>query len=289
MHYDSIRSKALVLIAAGSLLGLACGDDSSPPPEADSSGGNDSTSTGSTVSATSLSNMSADTTAADSSSTGMADGSFLDPSTSTGSMPDPQPNGSPCRGEADCESGFCYDNPLQGGGICSECLTDADCDAGTCAIDFKGTGYAVCTDGSLGLMCSSDEGCMGDLVCTELINTGGLIPDDFCSECRNDDVPCADPMQICSPVYDLANLAGYYGCVDPMSVENGGGCPVDGGVGDGTVCQSGMCGVAMLGGLFPAGVCGECLTDADCVAMGLTTCQPPDADLMAGITPATCI
>ncbi|MEM9460675.1 MAG: hypothetical protein AAGF11_41280 [Myxococcota bacterium] len=287
-----MRSKALVMMMAASLLTLACGDDSSPPA-GESSGGDDTTTAGTppTPGTTSIGMSSADsTTGAVDSTTGMADGSFLDPSSSSDDAPpEPQPNGSPCMEEAECESGFCYPNPLEGGGICSECVTDEDCDEGTCAIDFTGSGYAICTDGALGLMCTTDEGCMGDLVCTQLINTGGFIPDEFCSECRNDDVPCPDPMQLCAPVYDLANLAGYHGCVEPMSVENGGGCPLDGAVGDGAVCMSGLCGVAMLGGLFPAGVCGECLTDADCMMMGLTTCQPPEADLMAGVTGATCV
>lgn len=287
MHYESIRSKALVLLAAGSLLSLACGDDSSPPPAADSSGGNTSTSTGSSVSATSMPTTAGTTVAADS-TTGMADGSFLDPSTGTTGRPDPQPNGSPCKGEGDCESEFCYENPLMGGGVCSECLTDEDCGEGTCSVDFM-LGYAVCADGALGLMCNTDEGCMDELVCAELINTGGMFPLDFCSECRNDDVPCTDPTQTCSPIYDLQNFAGYFGCVDPGSVENGGGCPVNGMVGDDTVCNSMRCGVATLFGPIVVGVCGECLDDADCVAMGLTTCQAPEVDLMAGITPATCI
>ncbi|MCA9706635.1 MAG: hypothetical protein KDK70_12350, partial [Myxococcales bacterium] len=286
MRYDTMRTMALALVAAGSLLGSACGDDSTPPA-ADSTSSGDDTGTTTNVSATSQSTSATvtTTTGADS-TTGMADGSFLDPSTSTGTEPpNPQPNGSQCTGPDDCETMFCYEVPMFGG-LCSECLTDEDCGKGTCSIDLN-MGYAICTDGSLGVMCSTDEGCMGDLVCSELVNTGGIFPANFCSECRDDDVPCAGG-DICSPVYDLENIAGYMGCVTPGSVENGGGCPLNGVVGDGTVCMSGACGVAQLFGLIPIGICGECVDDADCVAMGLTTCEPAVAD-MSGVTPATCI
>ena len=83
----------------------------------------------------------------------------------------PQPLGGMCSASDECDSGFCYDIPMFGG-VCSECLMDSDCDMGTCAGDFN-AGYAVCTDGALGLMCDSDEGCMGELVCGTVIDTGG--------------------------------------------------------------------------------------------------------------------
>jgi len=272
-------------IATSCLLSLGCPADDPPPPVADTTGGEDSgTSTSGNVSMTSMGSLDSADTTAGGVSTGMADGSFLDPSTDEGPGPMPQPNGGMCDGADGCVSGFCYDIPMLGG-ICSECLTDTDCDAGTCSLDLM-LGYAVCTDGSLGVMCSTDEGCMGDLICAELINTGGIFPADFCSECR-DDTPCAGE-QICTPVYDIVNIAGYQGCVDPASVPNGGGCPLDGVMGDGAVCQSGQCGTATLFGLVPVGVCGECLTDMDCEGMGLTTCQEATADMM-GLMGATCI
>jgi len=287
MH-SSMRTKAMMWIATGTLLGLGCPADEPEPPAADSTGadstGTDET-TGSNVSMTS-GNDGADTTAGPSESSGIADGSFLDPSTDDeGPGPTPQPNGSSCDGDDGCTSGHCYTVPMVGG-ICSECINDDDCPTGTCSLDLS-AGYAICTDGSLGVMCSTDEGCMGELVCTQLIDTGGLFPADFCSECRDDDVPCADDL-VCSPVYDLQNFAGYHGCVEPGTVENDGGCPLDGVMGDGTVCASGFCGVANAFGLIPVGVCGECLSDMDCVAMGLTTCEPAVADQM-GLLGASCI
>lgn len=282
MELSRLRSLALILVATAS---FACSDDGDPPAAADSTGGNGSTSAATTnVSASGQ----ADTGALDSTggavSTGMADGSFLSPSTGADDGPmGPQPNGANCTGPADCESMQCFNIPMLGG-ICSECLTDDDCEMGTCALDPTAL-YAVCTDGSIGLMCSSDEGCMGDLVCAELINTGGLFPLDFCSECR-DDVPC-DKGQICAPVYDLGNFAGYQGCVDPGSVPNGGGCPLDGVMGDGAACESGFCGTATLLDLLPVGVCGECITDEDCPGPG-ETCMPGAAD-KTGLVGATCV
>ncbi|MEX1367837.1 MAG: hypothetical protein AB1Z98_32210 [Nannocystaceae bacterium] len=283
MRDHSLRISALSLFTAAALMGLACGDDGSPPA-ADSTGDASSgTTTSGSVSATSQgTNSGADTTAAGTSSSGGNDDVSFVPADSSGGPLPPQPNGSPCDGRENCESGYCYQVPTIGG-VCSDCVVDSDCEMGTCSLDVTLL-YAVCTDGGIGVMCGSDEGCMGDLVCAELLDTGGIFPLDFCSECR-DDVPCTGD-QICSPVYDLAMFQGYLGCVDPSSVPNGGGCPVDGVVGDGTVCQSGLCGVATLAGVIPVGVCGECLTDMDC--MGPQTCQPPAAD-MSGLMPATCI
>jgi hypothetical protein len=289
MHYDGARRLALVWTAAGSLLSLACGGDREPDV-ADTTGGETTTgtsTTGNTISASGQSiteglDSSGGGEGSSSSTTGMADGSFLDGMSTDDGPPPVQPNGSPCADETECKSGFCYQIPMLGG-VCSECLTDTDCEMGTCSLD-PAAGSAVCTDGSIGVMCSSDEGCMGELICAELIDTGGLFPLNFCSEC-DADTPCMDGL-ICAPVYDLAAFAGYLGCLEPASVPNGGGCPIDGAMGDGAVCMSGLCGVADLLGAIPIGVCGECLDDMDCMAM--ETCTPPVAD-MTGLMGAVCM
>jgi len=286
MHYG-MRTLVVVCLA-GSVLVPACGDDEGPSgvdtTEGESTGAS-SSSTANTISASGMMEVgeSLDSTGGSSSSstTGMADGSFLDSVTSGDPPPMPQPNGGQCMGPEDCESGFCYEIPMLGG-VCSECLTDTDCEMGTCSLDPTVL-YAVCTDGSIGVMCSSDEGCMGDLVCAELLDTGGLFPLNFCSEC-SETTPC-EAGQICSPTYDLGMFQGYLACVDPMSVPNGGGCPLDGFMGDGEVCQSGFCGVADVFGVVPIGVCGECLEDMDCMAMEM--CTPPVAD-MSGLMGAVC-
>lgn len=209
------------------------------------------------------------------------DGGFITPETGAETSVDQQPNGAQCTGPQECDSGFCYSLP-QVGGICSECLVDQDCGEGTCSLDA--VGYAICTDGSQGVQCNTDEGCMGDLVCSEIIDTGGIINASFCSEC-GPQAPCTDG-QICTPFYDLGNLGGSLICADPGSVEDGEGCPIEGGEGVGEACASGHCGIAVLLGLAELGVCGECSTDEDCPEMG-QTCVPPEAG-MAGLVPAFC-
>lgn len=283
MHATRLRSLALTLLASAALVSTACGDDDAPPA-ADSTGGASSSTTGSSISATSQ-GTGADTTAAGTTGNGMESAGFLGDTSDGGPMP-PQPNGSPCGSPLDCESGYC-ESPAPGvvPSACSECANDDDCKMGTCSFD-PGLLYMVCTDGGIGVMCDSDEGCMDPLVCTTLIETGGFIDADFCSECRPGDVPCADG-NICSPVYNLDTLQGYHACLPPGSVEDGGGCPTMGPVGDGTVCMSGSCSVALIMGVIPIGVCGECETDMDCMGM-MGTCQPAEVG-MGGIVPSMCV
>ena len=272
----------------GALLGIAlitaaCADDKDAvaETEGDTEAATDSSDPTATDSATTMppttspGTTTADSTTADpsdsTSGTGMDDAGFINMDTGDTGTSEPQPNGSQCGANEECESGFCYTVP-QLGGVCSECLVDQDCETGTCSIS-PNSGYAVCTDGGIGNMCNTDEGCMGDLVCAELLDTGGLVNSNFCSEC-NTTADC-EGEQICSPVYDLGNFAGYLACVDPMSVETNGGCPIDNGVGDGSVCVDGHCGVADIMGFIQLGVCGECTDDGDC--MGQETCTPPSA------------
>ena len=262
-------------------------DGSSSSGGASSSGTTATTSPGVTTDASASAGVtttpttdSADTSG-DGGSTAMDDAGFITPETGDDTAIEPQPNGAQCAANPECESGFCYSIP-QVGGVCSECLVDQDCEMGTCSIEA--VGYAVCTDGSQGNMCNTDEGCMGDLVCTELIDTGGLINANFCYEC-GPSAPCTDP-QICSPQYDLAGLGGSFVCVDPGGVENGQGCPIEGGNGVDDACASGHCGIANLFRFAELGVCGECSVDEDCPEMG-QTCMPAEAG-MGGLTPAFC-
>lgn len=208
------------------------------------------------------------------------DGSnFITPETGDSGPDKPQPNGAQCVGDDGCVSGFCYLLP-QGGGVCSECLVDQDCEMGTCAIN-SGPMFAACTDGSQGLQCNTDEGCAGDLVCSELIDTGGFFNASFCSECNGPE-QCG-PEQFCAPEYDLQNISGSFNCVDAGMVEIGGGCPlVDG---DGA-CASGHCTSADLFGFAELALCGECSTNEDCPEE-TPTCAPAEAS-MNGITPSTC-
>ncbi len=221
-----------------------------------------------------------DTTDGD--STGNDDSSFITPDTGNDDGPIvPQPNGAQCDVNDGCDSGFCYAIP-QFGGVCSECLVDQDCESGTCSLDAA-SGFAVCTDGSAGVQCNTDEGCMDELVCTELIDTGGIFNASFCSECKTDK-DCGD--DLCAPFYDLGNLGGTFNCVTPGTVENGQGCPIDGAEGVDAACASGHCGIANLFGFAELGVCGECSVDDDCLEEG-QTCAPPEAG-QNGLSGASC-
>jgi hypothetical protein len=287
MHVATKIASVLVLTSV-----LACSDDGTGLGNSDTS-----SSTGSaevtgdeSVSATmGMSSTNPTTTASTTASTTATSadsgddsesGGFINPDDESGPGA-PGPNGAQCGTNEECESGYCYTIPMVGG-VCSECLMDADCEMGTCALDAAAM-YAVCTDGSLGSMCDSDEGCMGDLVCTELIDTMGLFNANYCSEC-GESAPC-EGEQVCSPTYDADNFSGYFTCVDPGSVPNGGGCPLEGGMGDGTPCESGHCGAAdLFMGFVSLGVCGECTTDEDC--MEGQTCTPASGD--GGLMGAIC-
>lgn len=283
MVLKRFQSIWLCVMGAAALSGAACAGDDEPSgggTDGDTEGTGGTATTGSSESATSTTSPGS-ATAATSSGTGMDDGGFVDPDTGDTGPMGPQPNGGMCTSDDECESGFCYTVP-QLGGVCSECLQDSDCRMGTCSLDV-GLGYAVCTDGSLGAMCDSDEGCMGDLVCSELIDTGGIYPANFCSEC-GEQTPCTGD-QICTPFYDAGAFSGYLTCADPESVPDGQGCPLVGGTGDDTVCANGHCGVADVMGFVELGICGECSTDMDC--QGQDVCTPASAD-MNGLMGATC-
>ena len=248
------------------------------PTASDTASGSASMTGASASSTTATSTTSAGSTTDDDSSSG---GGFINPESGDDTGPvGPQPNGAECANNDGCESGFCYMVPMVGG-VCSECLTDADCEF-TCSLDAA-AGYAVCSDGSTGVMCESSDGCADGLVCAELLDTGGLFPANFCSECETN-AEC-DEGQTCTPTYDFEMIGGYLSCADAMSVPDGQGCPIVDGMGDGTVCQNGHCGVADVFGVLELGLCGECTTEADC-ADG-EECMPAMAG-MGGLAGPTC-
>lgn len=284
MRWKNFEGMALWGVLA--LVPVGCGGDDSPSSgETDTEGADESTGgQTSNASNTNTSAGSADSGTSTTTSAGSTtndDGSFINDDGDTGE-PTPQPNGAQCTSNDGCTSGFCYTVPMLGG-VCSECLMDSDCGSGTCSLDIN-MGYAVCTDGSLGKMCDSDDGCMGDLVCAQLIDTGGFFPANFCSEC-NADADC-EQGQFCSPHYDASGFTGHLRCVDPGSVPDGEGCPIENGTGNGEVCEHGHCGVAdVFMGFVQLGVCGECSTDDDCPDNG--TCEPASVS-QTGLQGATC-
>ena len=195
--------------------------------------------------------------------------------------------GETCMDGCECASGICYSLPVVGS-ACSQCLVDADCQVGgvgTCSFD-PDIMAAGCTAGELGVMCQpSAAGCAAGLVCAQVVDTNGLLPDTFCSECATS-ADCRGT-DVCIPmvVFDLTQPAGSLQCVAPGSGADGSLCPANG---DASSCASGTCAVVDVGGLGIAeiGVCGPCATDADCGA-GMT-CQPPVVD-ENGAVPSACI
>ncbi|RMG96717.1 MAG: hypothetical protein D6705_10585 [Deltaproteobacteria bacterium] len=178
-------------------------------------------------------------------------------------------------------SGNCYLVPMAG--FCAECNEDADCPNGGCQADPV-AGEAFCTDGGLGTMCQSDAACTGDLVCGELFDAKGFVEASYCGYCKSDaDCPAG---RICAPHYEEGGVGGYNTCVDPGTVPNDQGCPVDGnGQGNDAACASGICSVADAFGLgIYVGACGECTTNADC---GGGTCVSASATLM-GVKGSKC-
>ena len=275
------------LIASLSLVAPACGSDKSSDGET----GDTSSGTGSDSAATEESGEWSGGTD-DATATGTTETTGTDTTettagfvTDTGDTTDttgtgPQPNGSPCGSDAECDSDICVQIPGLGG-VCSECETDQDCvDAGTglnCSLGSQQ--YFACTDGGLGTMCMTDDGCEGDLVCATVVDLGGLFNDQFCSECGTD-ADCADGEQ-CAPNFDLGNFAGYRECIPAGSLMQDALCDVN------DQCATGFCSEADIMGFLQLGVCGECLTDADCT--GQATCMPAEVDLMGGgLSGSTC-
>lgn len=201
--------------------------------------------------------------------------------------------GGTCMDPCDCASGHCFVISL--GSACSECTSDAQCmqggGPGTCSADFTlDPPYARCTGGELGVMCEPDSGgCQAGLVCAQIIDTMGFLPDWFCSECETS-ADCT-PGETCVPTVEYGGIAiaeGSLQCVPPSSLPDGELCPLlASGAGDGSVCVSGRCAVTDVGGLgiVEIGVCSPCAADADC-AMGLL-CTGAEVD-ENGATPAAC-
>ena len=211
---------------------------------------------------------------------------FLTTNTDTGNTtdnPGPGPNGAMCSSDADCESMNCVSLLLGMVQFCGDCNEDQDCvDAGTgtaCTLSIAGQS-AMCTDGPPGSTCMSDDACMGEQFCENVLDTP-ILPN-TCSDCGAS-ADC-DMGKLCSPVIDLMGLTGKKSCVEPGSVQNDQLCP-SGPDGD-MVCMSGHCTEASLMGFISLNICGECAMDSDCPIPG-QTCAPAEAS-MGGLTGSVC-
>ena len=187
--------------------------------------------------------------------------------------------GDMCTIDDDCaEDLFC--NGVSGfGAVCSECGSDADCDQGNCTFDGA---YFICGDGSVGQMCETDEACGEGLYCAEVVDLGGLVNGNFCSECK-DDSQCPEG-QLCAPQVEFTNLmdaSGQRTCIEPNTAPNDQLCDAEG-AGD-EQCE-GYCTTADIRGQITLGVCGECETDVEC---GGGTCMPATIGA-GGLSGSTC-
>lgn len=201
------------------------------------------------------------------------------------------PNNTECADASGCgcESGKCFLVPILGG-WCGECLSDADCTPGGCTVPnpIDGVG-STCNQGEPGAGCMADEVCTdpNNLHCGTLLEVMNIIKVATCGECSGN-ADCADPMKPnCSPTYDVKNFSGQYVCVENGSVPNAEGCNLapddkDNPIGN-SACESGFCGEANVMGLLKVGVCGECNSNADCMAQDppKTKCNEPQVDLNA--------
>lgn len=184
-----------------------------------------------------------------------------------------------------CDTGKCFVVPALGG-FCGECLSDADCSPGGCSVPnpIAGVG-ATCNMGGPGEGCESDAVCVdpANAICGTLLSVPGIITVSTCGQCKVN-ADCTDPaLPNCTPTYDVLNFKGKLDCIADGALENNSGCSLedDGGMAAGNkACKSGFCGEASVMGLLKLGICGECLSDADC-GMG-KMCVDPAVDLNAG-------
>jgi hypothetical protein len=270
------------------------------PKEDSGDTGNDTGDTGASESSTASGTVSASSTNASATMTTVSSDTMsgtTDTVTDTGTITDtggssdtavePQPNGSMCETNEECESGFCYVVGILGG-LCGECNTDADC-AGTtgggCSIPnplAQPPQGAHCNMGEAGGGCMASDICMEGLQCAEILNVPGVLTASTCSECLADADCDGD---LCSPTYDVLNLSGELVCVPAGSVADGEGCDFMGSGDD--ACLSGHCAIADVMGLLSLGVCSACEMDEDCMPM--ETCEAPSVDLMTGLVAGTCV
>jgi len=181
----------------------------------------------------------------------------------------PQPDGSMCSADAECESMSCYNVPLLGG-LCGECKVDSDCDGGGCTIPNPLAGIgATCNKGGSGEGCMSDEVCNDPNApfCGTVLDASPIIKVLTCGECKTN-ADCMDAKAPnCSPDISVADFNGLLSCVPDNSVPNDTACSLvkdgEGTAGD-KACESGKCTTATLEGVVKIGICGTCFTDADC-------------------------
>jgi hypothetical protein len=284
----------ILVVAAATVLGTTgCPADDSGETAADSGTteavDTESPTTGSASG--SMTSASSGMTASTSASTTDSTTSTTEPSTSvtdttmtTGT--EPQPNGSMCMSNEECESEMCF---LAGilGGLCSACLTDADCEWG-CGLPnplVTPPLGAECTMGGLGEGCDTAEACMNtEHFCALIIDVPGIISASTCSECDTTD-DCTGDL-VCNVSVSIETISGQKTCVEVGSVADGEFCDL---AGDGDMACENFCAEADIMGLAQFGVCGACdnISGDGCEAG--QTCEAPTVDLDGTVVPSMCV
>jgi hypothetical protein len=193
----------------------------------------------------------------------------------------------------DCASDNCFVvGPL--GGVCSECDESADCEATTgfgCNFGNPLTMTpAVCSKtGGIGESCETADDCDPALApfCPTLIEVPGILSAATCSECEPETNDGCMGGDICTPLYDIANIGGNYFCAPVGSVPDNEGCNL---TGDGSECASGQCAPAALMGIPVVAVCSPCNEDTDCNAG--ETCELPAIEIAGKslmLVPGMCV
>lgn len=189
----------------------------------------------------------------------------MDPEGQTNSKTCTDPSG------CGCASGHCSLVPGVGG-WCGQCGADADCKDGCTGPNVIEKYGSIC-DGS---GCETSDVCHDAFYseCAVIYEIPDVVKVQGCSSCVLDS-DC-DPDEFCTPTYYLPRLAGAKTCHGPASVGSGSGCTDD------SVCTGGHCTEVTVIGPIKLSVCGECVTDADCKAMGEMYCKPAtyEADIL---------
>lgn len=283
----------------------ACGDSKGEDETRGSSSSGDGTTTMEEVPTTGTpsTDPTTSTTADDTTTTteGTSSTTEVDTNVTTGAACDDamlgQPDGAGCKDASGCgcASEKCFTIPIVGG-FCGECLGDADCDGGGCTVPnpFAMVG-STCNQGEPGAGCQSDAVCQdaANALCGTLLEVPGIFAVSTCGECASND-DCTDPLlPNCSPTYDVMNVSGKFVCVADGTVPNDTGCSLAedefGEPVGNSACMSGFCGTATIEQIVKVGLCGDCNSNADCEAIGLSKCNAASVDTMSGATKgATC-
>ncbi|MCA9714684.1 MAG: hypothetical protein KC468_08370, partial [Myxococcales bacterium] len=241
----------------------ACGD--SAPAGTITDGDTSDSEAGTTAGASSSSTSSSSTSSSSTSSDGSSSTTGEETTVTTGAPAcDPFLEfADVCEEDCECLSGHCYSVPLVGGS-CGECKVDADCPDGGCTIPnpWGGEG-SMCNGGEAGKGCQTDEVCSDPSApfCATLIEAPGLFSLMTCSECRTD-ADCGGATPNCAPEIDLDTFTGIMRCMPDGALMQDQPCVKPDALDP--VCETGICSLANVQNVLEVGICGQCLSDADC-------------------------